>query len=166
MILDVACVEVLFTTREGNAAVGLDAVAAEVVDVQRAACHIEIAAVLVFVVQSLSGSDGVFQLHLDAVILHTADVHFTAGDQTILLTMDAVFLRARHVDGAVLHLYVLLAVDGVVEAAAHVQCAFADELCVPLTMEAALRRRVVHAVFQGVHRVGGHTHLDALAVLD
>ena len=166
IILDVARVEVLIAAGEGDAAVGLDAVAAEVVDGQRTAGHVEVAAVLILMVEGLSGGDGVFQLHLDAVVLHIFDVHFAAGDHTILLTVDAVFLRAGHVDGAVLHRHVLLTVDGMSVAAAHVQCTFADELRMPLAMEAALRRDVCRAVLQGVYRVGGHAHLDALAVLD
>ena len=57
VILDVVRVEVPCAAREGDATVGLDAVAADFADGHRTATHIEVTAVLVLMVFRLTSRD-------------------------------------------------------------------------------------------------------------
>ena len=132
---------------------------------ERAVFHIEVARVLFLMQGFLACAGSAAELHLNAIVLHTADVDDAALHEEVLLAVDAVLHSLRDVDGAVLHLHIFLAVDGVLTVAHDIQCAPSFELSMALGMEASVVV-FIHTISQGIGGLFLHTDVDALAVLD
>ena len=76
------------------------------------------------------------------------------------------FNLPRNINCAVFYRHVFLTIDGMAEVAANVKRSLANEFCMTLTVETALRIGIKCSVCQCVGCAVGNTYLDALAILD
>ena len=133
-------------------------------DIDGAAADVDVAAVLILMVGSLAGREGVLQVALYAVVARAADVDGAALHQEVLVARDAVAHGRGDVEGGVLQGDVLAGLDTVLHVARDVEGALLLELGVPFDVEAAFLR-AAGGIDEGVGGAGNDLDVDALAVL-